>query len=680
MPEVIEQPRLLNPSVSAMPASTGVALMAVTGILSAPADQPCLADVVKNVTICLQAMQVRLPQAVGPLANLASELETAAQGLSTTLELHQPAGMIGRISTHRAWAVFTSNFDQIPVPIAEVLGIEFARSYLTQQDFSVRIAADMHHLLDKSSRNELTQDDSDKLENQVLSLTHRVRHVFKDRGQGLDAATTAFNARVVATITAQSSSMRVDERRAAGTLHELSAADFAVIAKNLHAKVKADDAPALQTVLAYCLGLPWELSKRVPFFTGTSCASVVWINPSDQCIYVNFERVFPGLSKKNAERHVQTTLVLVIPLPLFVGSALFSACSANPGLEDIGALADDSLGFSRSVSLGADTDAAIRLSIARLIASRAGVALRAGVTKDLVCYATVSLSQINMSDHHYLTKKSSSIWQACEKIYQSVGWGPCVPDPNKVGPAFGSRVTPEAAWVRELIEEHLKAAVDMRPSKRYRLESLIAHHNAFARYVALLMTILIGGRNRTVVSFDSHTWRESGAFVQHGDKLVGPLLGLTPLPISARSSAQLGLWRVHLNVLDQRLKKLNIQDGQAARVLIRSILARESVNMIFVLDGQAMPHELNTESIFMGKGRDMNGDFSRHFMTDPLMEEGLPFEFVQQWLRHHVEGNSPWSITAAAVPSVSLSAIAQALDRIALNLGLHPIHGIARTA
>ena len=70
---------------------------------------------------------------------------------------------------------------------------------------------------------------------------------------GLDAVTTAFNAQVVVTITAQSSSVRVDERRAAGRLNELPAAEFDAIAKNLHAKVKAGDAPALQMVLAYCL-------------------------------------------------------------------------------------------------------------------------------------------------------------------------------------------------------------------------------------------------------------------------------------------------------------------------------------------------------------------------------------------------------------------------------------------
>lgn len=165
MPQVIEQPRLWHPSLSAMSISTGAALMAVTGILSAPADQPNLLLAVKNVNSCLRAMQARMQQAIGPLACLTGELAIAAQSLSKAVELLQPAGRIGRVSAYRPWALFASNFDQIPVPMAEILGLEFARAYLTQQDFSTRIAADMDRLLEKSASNELTQDDEDRLEN-----------------------------------------------------------------------------------------------------------------------------------------------------------------------------------------------------------------------------------------------------------------------------------------------------------------------------------------------------------------------------------------------------------------------------------------------------------------------------------------------------------------------------------
>lgn len=82
MPSVLDQPRLLNPSVSSLPARAGASLLAVIGILSAPADQPNLPVIVKNVYDCLRAMQARLPQAVEPLTSLTCDLAEAAQALS----------------------------------------------------------------------------------------------------------------------------------------------------------------------------------------------------------------------------------------------------------------------------------------------------------------------------------------------------------------------------------------------------------------------------------------------------------------------------------------------------------------------------------------------------------------------------------------------------------------------
>ena len=352
MPSVLDQPRLLNPSVSSLPARAGAFLLAVIGILSAPADQPNLPVVVKNVCDCLRAMKARLPQAVEPLTSLTCDLAEAAQALSASMELFQPAGMIGRVSAHWPWALFASNLDQVPISMKKILGIEFARAYLTHQDFSARIATDMHRLVEKIVNCQPAQEECDKLENQMLSQLHRVSYVFSDRIKGLDAVTTAFNAQVVAPLTAQSNSMRLEESRAAGGLHELSAPEFADISKSLRLKIEAGDARSLQAVLAYCLGLPWDLSRRVPFFGGTTCPSIVWIRPADQCIYFNLERVFPALSQQNTDRHVKTSLNLVIPVPKFAGDALFAACAANPGLEDVGSLAEDSPNFNRSLVPG----------------------------------------------------------------------------------------------------------------------------------------------------------------------------------------------------------------------------------------------------------------------------------------------------------------------------------------
>ena len=71
-----------------------------------------------------------------------------------------------------------------------------------------------------------------------------------------------------------------------------------------------------------------------------------------------------------------------------------------------------------------------------------------------------------------------------------------MPDIQSDDAGFGSRVTPELAWVKRVVGQLFTAALELRPGKRYGLAALVRHHNAFAAYVGLLMIILTGYRHR----------------------------------------------------------------------------------------------------------------------------------------------------------------------------------------
>lgn len=83
---------------------------------------------------------------------------------------------------------------------------------------------------------------------------------------------------------------------------------------------------------------------------------MAWINPADQCVYIDLERILPGLSNKQTERHGVTTLLLVGPLPLLVGNLVYEACAANFGLEAVEGLTGKSSTISRSLLPGASTE------------------------------------------------------------------------------------------------------------------------------------------------------------------------------------------------------------------------------------------------------------------------------------------------------------------------------------
>ncbi len=71
-------------------------------------------------------------------------------------------------------------------------------------------------------------------------------------------------------------------------------------------------------------------------------------------------------------------------------------------------------------------------------------------------------------------------------------------------------------------------------------------------------------------------------------------------------------------------------------------------------------------------------DFARFFMPKELSELGIPFPYIQGWLRHHANGTSISSVTNSLVPAEWLGCVARGIDKIALNIGLGPIHGAAR--
>ena len=677
MPVVLEQAQLLNPALTNLPTLAGSALLNVIDIFNAPPDQPNLGRVMSNVLLCLDAFTARQPEMSGPVAELMEGVIQSTQALEHEPLLDQPAAMIGRTSSFPEWTFISSNLEGVPAELLEVAGVELAQAYLAQSNFSANLASNLLSIAKRAADNELPFQDFEWLNKAILRHLERARHIFSDRARAVDATTASFNARVTASLIAQSSSLRVAERQTSGRAREMTADEVQAVALDLRQRVEQGDSDALLTCLARCIGLPYELCLHVPLVSAEKSVSVVWIHPVQGCIYFDLGRIFSALAKTHSDQHVQTTLLLVIPIPQFIAKALHQCCSTRPGLEKLQSLSTNRKN-ARSLVGKVFNEAAIKATIARFIASRGGDALRAGIPRDLAAYVTVSLSLVSKSDHHYLVKSRSQIWEASNQLCRHLGWGDAVADPVEHGPAFGSRLTPEAAWAKRVMELAAEAAITSRPGKRCGLASLIRHHNAFASYVALLMHTLLGGRNGKIFSFCASQWTASNSFGQHGDKLVGPTKGLTPLPLPTALTLQVWLWLVHLAVLERRLKKLGFDESHPTFSLISQVTTGKEVPLLFMLDDAGLPRTIIKPDVFCGEASNLSGDFARHLMPGLLEKQGVPFEYIEAWLRHHVEGIAMSSATSAVVQQVWLSAVAAALDRIALDLHLQPIHGIAK--
>jgi hypothetical protein len=148
-------------------------------------------------------------------------------------------------------------------------------------------------------------------------------------------------------------------------------------------------------------------------------------------------------------------------------------------------------------------------------------------------------------------------------------------------------------------------------------------------------------------------------------------------PIPVYLAKTLEYLRIHYCKLDERLAKKGFGEKSDVRVWIRKILDGEDVNLLFALDEKMCPRDLKL-SDFLGTDDEMTGDAFRHFMPKALERKKVPFEYEQAWLKHHSSGNSANSVTNRTPPVVRLSCVSAALNEIAREMGLVPVHGISK--
>jgi hypothetical protein len=303
--------------------------------------------------------------------------------------------------------------------------------------------------------------------------------------------------------------------------------------------------------------------------------------------------------------------------------------------------------------------------------------MNAGVPRDTAAYACLAPFLLDSSDFHYILKTQEEIWTACETTFKFMGWGTAVPRPEKKNLAVGTKKSSEKETMRKKIASLRDLAEKTRAGRNYSIESLVRHHNAFVVYVAFMMMFFLGGRNRAIVAYRANAWQAKNPFGLHVDKPASPNQSRVQSPVPNCLSATLKYLYTHYQQLDARLKKLGFPAENCTRLGIKAILDGDDINLFFRFDKRNLPCDLRLKDVIHPQD-DMAPDSARHFIPRALELEGVHFNYVQAWLKHHATGVSVNSVTSRTPPVVWLSKVAMALDHIALDLGLRPIHGISK--
>lgn len=671
-PSELMPPGLAHPTVSNLPLEANRAALDMVNIFAAPADMPNLGEAIINAGACLHLAILLVPEAMTFVMSLHQGFQSY---LNTHLPTHpQTMSLAGRKIQNLQWDLITRKIEEYHDDVKTLIGLELINAYLLQKAFPANLAKNINSFVASEPKN---IGDSAWIGKKLTQSLQSVGKIVRSRIKGLTTEEVRLNHTLNSFLMVLFGFGNVLGNQAAGGKTELLAADYMPLFSELRLNVENGDYQAALRCTAFCLGLSTPIAEMVPFRMNESCAAVIYLCAERGVHYCSLHEALDRLAAKAPEGSVPTSKELWRPFPEFLASFWKKALANNPEIAKVG----DAGRRSRSKYVtridSAEISAGIPISEARLIASRGSVFLHSGVQRDDAAFAALAPYLLDKSDFHYIYKTPEEVWAACDQAFQYVGWGNAVPLPEEFTIAVGTLKSPEEDVVRKKIASTLKAAQSCRAGKNSLLASVASGHNAFIFYVALMMYLTFGGRNRTIVSYKASAWNSKNPFGVHIDKPESPNQSRLHSPIPTYLAVTLKYLHTHYQKLDDRLEKSGVDRGSTVRIWIKKILNGEEVNLLFKFDKRMLPRDLRLRDV-LGNDDELGGDAFRHFIPKALELANVPFEYFQAWLKHHSAGNSANSVTSRTPPVVWLSCVAAALNDIARRLGLVPCHGISK--
>lgn len=438
----------------------------------------------------------------------------------------------------------------------------------------------------------------------------------------------------------------------------------------------------LTVLIGMCTGLPSRLVVDTPLKHGAhKPQGMFWLDVEQGVLFVDLRQVLSELGKAIPGSR-ETTSTLRLCLPKKLARQVREGVAHCPKATKLGDLhshvvvttdADDeeSEGSRVKSSLNNIADRAT------LIRSMAVNAARKSDQRVLAGYAFLAFALLTQSDVHYIALPELAIWELRSKVFEDLGLGPCE---HQDGPFLhvGSKRCPTSEHVN-VIFKGLETKVDStRVQRRSSLTALIAFHNSFARYVAMLLHFAAGARRASVVHFTASSWFSGSMFGYLDDKDTGVASSRTPVHIGPMVQLQLELWEAHLNSLSVRLCNLLGVQSEAATEHIRAILNNQDLSVIFLLADDGTPREMTSADLFVGPAESINQDFGRHFFATGLCEKGASLADIQGFLRHQGKHINAQCALGHETHEARLRRLSKHCEDIMRCTGIHAVQGLAK--
>lgn len=569
--------------------------------------------------------------------------------------------------------LFTRLTQKAPAELLEAIGNLLVASYLT--DVPIPPARSKRlNALNSAIKNEpaLTEIQTMELDALLQRSREDLAEVLIQRLSTSEKSVLRFNSLLLTHLRSDLNSAHEELQKCANLRRFMEHDALLKAVDRLLTQMSDGDPEPLVTLIAFCLNLQWNLALEIPIARDKECeGALIWIASTSGEVHVRTQPLLRDLGKAvNGSQHVSEVYRLL--LPDVVVQRWKIATTLNPGARRIG----DLLSQQRKEvpTLNEHWSESHR---ARFIRSGVPHAIRAQPNRVVAAYGFLAFHLLTKQDLHYLTINEEQISSFRSNLFKSVGLGENTSEESQLQRRVGSMRTPSSEAVQAVFSELDDAVKDIRIGRRYTLPNLIEHHNRYARRIAMFLQFVSGGRSSRHIEFSAASWFAGSAFGYLDDKEAGAASGKTPVPISPKTTRQLMLWAMHLESLLARLHKLLGIRARGSAARIASILQRQSLPLIFLLNSDGTVREMQAQDLFVGNAAALTRDFGRHCIASALTTRGQTLADVHGFLRHQGGGINPQSAFGIEVQQDRLLRTALEIDSILSDLDIQPLAGLA---
>jgi hypothetical protein len=672
VPTITNDPNLslLEKPITVASAST---ISSIAILLSATSLNFSARLVLSNAKRCIDKVVDTQPSALGFIQEWRDAINASIRALSDSSVI-DPALTSGFLPSDRPTVrLFTRLTQNAPAELLEAIGNLLVASHLTDVPFPLARSKRLN-TLNSAIKNEpaLTEVQTIELDALLQRSRQDLTEVLLQRLSTSEKSVLRFNSLFLTHLRSDLNSAHEELQKCANLRRFLEHDTLLKTVNRLLTQMSGGNPEALVTLIAFCLNLHWSLVLEIPVARDKECeGALMWIDPTTGVVVVRAQPLLRDLGKA-ADGCQQVSDTYRLLLPDVVVHQWKAANALMPGARKIG----DLLPPHRKILTSLD-DHWSESHRSKFIRSSVPNAIREQPNRVVAGYGFLAFHLLTKQDLHYLTISEEQIASIRSNFFRSVGLGETTSMENHLQRRVGSMRTPNLESVQAIFSELDQAVSEIRIGRRYTLWNLIEHHNRYARRVGMFLQFVAGGRNSQHIAFSAASWFAGSTLGYLDDKNAGAAGGKTPVPISPKTTRQLMLWAMHLESLLARLFKLLGIRARESAARIGSILQRQSVPLLFLLDHDGTPREMQAQDLFAGNAETLTRDFGRHFIASTMTAVEQPLADVHGFLRHQGAGINPQSAFGIEVQQDRLLRTALAIDSILSALDIQPLVGLA---